>query len=91
MQINATGSFYNFATQQVVSEDVTGTIAGVMFDRDACGYNLYQNTVEPTPFNPRGEYYNLFAHTRARLYNDFSEKVVVLTANASNGGGGSNQ
>ena len=83
MNINATGAYYNFATQQVATDDVTGIVAGVMFDRDACGYNLYQNTVEPTPYNPRGEYYNLFAKSRARLYNDFSEKVVVLTANAS--------
>lgn len=83
MNINATGAYYNFATQEVATDDVTGIVAGVMFDRDACGYNLYQNTVEPTPYNPRGEYYNLFAKSRARLYNDFSEKVVVLTANAS--------
>lgn len=83
MNINATGAYYNFATQQVATDDVTGIVAGVMFDRDACGYNLYQNTVVPTPYNPRGEYYNLFAKSRARLYNDFSEKVVVLTANAS--------
>lgn len=83
MNINATGAYYDFTTQQVATADVTGIIAGVMFDRDACGYNLYQNTVEPTPYNPRGEYYNLFAKSRARLYNDFSEKVVVLTANVS--------
>lgn len=83
MNINATGAYYNFATEQVATDDVTGIVAGVMFDRDACGYNLYQNTVEPTPYNPRGEYYNLFAKSRARLYNDFSEKVVVLTANVS--------
>ena len=81
MEINATGAYYNFSSQQVATKDVSATVAGVMFDRDACGYNLYQNTVEPTPYNPRGEYYNLFAKTRCRLYNDFSEKVVVLTAN----------
>lgn len=90
LAINATGAYYDFTDQEVKTDDVTGNIVGVMFDRDACGYNLYQNTVEPTPFNPRGEYYNLFAKTRARLYNDFSEKVVVLETSASGGGQNSN-
>lgn len=80
--INATGAYYDFTNQAVVTGDVDKDVMGVMFDRDACGYNLYQNSVEPSPYNPNGEYYNLFAHTRMRLFNDFSEKVVVLTSEA---------
>ena len=85
--VKATGAYYNFSSQQVATKSVDTDVVGVMFDRDACGYNLYQNTVEPTPYNPRGEYYNLFAKTRMRLYNDFSEKVIVLTSVAESSGG----
>jgi len=81
--LNIDAAYWNYTTKQVVTAAVSKAhVAGVLFDRDACGINIYQNTVEPTPYNPAGEYYNLFAHTRVRLYNDFSEKVAVLLGEA---------
>ena len=53
-------------------------IIGVMFDRDAIGYNIYQDTLDASPFNPKGQYYNLFANVRVRYQNDLTEKGLVL-------------
>ena len=53
-------------------------IIGVMFDRDAVGYNIYQDTLDASPFNPKGQYYNLFANVRVRYQNDLTEKGLVL-------------
>ena len=60
-------------TAQVV-EDVIGLI----FDRDAMGYNIYQDSLETSPYNADGQYYNLFHHVRVQLQSDFTEKVVLL-------------
>ena len=53
-------------------------VIGVMFDRDAIGYNIYQDTLDASPFNPNGQYYNLFANVRVRYQNDLTEKGLVL-------------
>ena len=53
-------------------------VIGVMFDRDAIGYNIYQDTLDASPFNPKGQYYNLFANVRVRYQNDLTEKGLVL-------------
>lgn len=58
-------------------QDLSGVI-GVMFDRDAIGYNIYQDTLDASPFNPKGQYYNLFANVRVRYQNDLTEKGLVL-------------
>lgn len=62
-----------------------GNIIGVIFDRDACGYNIFQNEIENTPYNARGQYYNMWYHGRMRIQNDFTEKGVVfaLTSTAT--------
>lgn len=66
---------------------VTGTaqelnnIVGVIFDRDAMGYNIYNDRLDSTPLNPNGLYYNLFAHMDIQLQNDFTEKIAVITLN----------
>ena len=60
-------------TAQVVSP-----IVGVMFDRDAIGYNIYQDSLETSPYNADGQFYNLFYHVRVQLQSDLSEKALVL-------------
>ena len=60
-------------TAQVVSP-----LVGIMFDRDAIGYNIYQDVLETSPYNSRGEYYNIHHHVKVQLQNDFTEKVIVL-------------
>ena len=53
-------------------------VVGVMFDRDAIGYNIYQDTLDSSPYNAKGEFYNLFNNVRVQYQNDFTEKGIVL-------------
>lgn len=53
-------------------------IFGVMFDRDALGYNHYLDRTAVTPLNAGGLYYNVFQHSRAQFMSDLSEKFVLL-------------
>ena len=53
-------------------------VVGVMFDRDACGYHIYRDTLETSPYNARGSYYNMFPHVEVQLMNDITEKGIVL-------------
>ena len=53
-------------------------VLGVMFDRDAVGYNIYDDSLEASPYNAAGQYYNLFSHVRVQFQNDLTEKCVVL-------------
>lgn len=59
------------------AQDVTGVI-GIIFDRDAMGYNIYQDTIETSPYNAKGQYYNLFHHVRVQLQSDFTEKSCIF-------------
>lgn len=63
-------------TSQAVSLD---NVIGTIFDRDALFYTLYDNSLEPSIYNPKGSYWNIFAHTRIRIANDLTEKGVVFT------------
>lgn len=71
---------YIDATGAVVTGDDTtvNNVIGVIFDRDAAGYNIGDSTLETSPYNAAGQYYNLFSHVRAQLQNDFTEKAVVI-------------
>lgn len=53
-------------------------VMGVLFDEEAAGYTLINQWSQPTPFNARGGYTNIFWHETQRYYNDFSENAVVL-------------
>ena len=53
-------------------------VVGVIFDRDAAGYNIYQNELATSPYNAAGQYYNIFSHMRVQLQNDVTEKAAVL-------------
>ena len=70
--INSSGSVVTGSAQTL-----TGVI-GIMFDRDALGYNIYQDTLESSPYNQKGQYYNLTHHVQVQLQSDFTEKIVVF-------------
>lgn len=53
-------------------------VVGVLFDRDACGYNIYRDDLETSAYNAHGSYYNLVPHVDVQLMNDITEKGVVL-------------
>lgn len=70
--VDATGAPATGAAQSMAN------VIGVVFDRNAIGYNIYEDTLDSTPYNARGKYYNLWAHTRIQYQNDFTEKGFVL-------------
>lgn len=53
-------------------------VMGVIFDRDACGYNVALNEIEPVIYNPSGSYWNVYHKARYQYQNDMSENAVVL-------------
>lgn len=58
--------------------DVTD-VAGILFDRDAIGYNIKDYSIEVSPYNAMGQYYNIFQHMNVQLCSDFTEKMCVFT------------
>ena len=69
---DATGAIVT-GTAQVIDD-----VIGIIFDRDAMGYNLYQDSLETSPYNADGQYYNLFHHVRVQLQNDVTEKACIF-------------
>lgn len=78
--ISAKPTYIDNTGAVVVGEEqaLSNNVIGVMFDRDALGYNIYQESLETSPYNAKGQYYNVFSHVRTQLQNDFTEKGVVL-------------
>lgn len=65
------------ATVQGAAVNKTG-VMGVIFDRDACGYNVSLNEIEPVIYNPAGSYWNIFHKARYQYQNDMTENALVL-------------
>lgn len=53
-------------------------IYGIIFDADAAGYATTQQWANPTPFNARGGYTNVWFHETTKNWCDNTEKAVVL-------------
>lgn len=53
-------------------------IIGVLFDREAMGVCTMNESVDVTPFNAAGRYWNTYHSFVERYYNDFTEKGIVL-------------
>lgn len=53
-------------------------IFGVIFDREAVGTTIIEQSMNATPFNARGEYSNIWWNCNYRWWNDFTENGVVL-------------
>ena len=81
-------SFFTFCDQTSVlpfllfcdtaaAQNITNLV-GVIFDRDALGYTVVDETSAVTPMNAKGLYWNNFYHFTDRWYNDFTEKGIVL-------------
>ena len=78
-EIQTTPSYVDGDLALAAANAVTLTdVVGVMFDRDAVGYNIYKDTISTSPYNARGEYYNMFPHVEIQLENDITEKGIVL-------------
>lgn len=70
--IDATGAV------KVGANQALSAVVGIIFDRDAIGYNIYRDEIETSPYNAKGSYYNIFAHMDVQLQNDVTEKAVVF-------------
>lgn len=53
-------------------------IFGVIFDREAMGYSPVLNRTKTSPYNARGEYYNVFWKFNERHWVDYTENAVVF-------------
>ena len=53
-------------------------IFGVIFDEEAVGVTMINNSLDSTPFNARGHYTNLWWTSTYRWWNDFTENGIVL-------------
>lgn len=57
---------------------VVDDVVGVLFDRDALGYNIYQDELVTSEYNARGQYYNVWHHLRIQLQFDATEKSCIF-------------
>lgn len=71
--IDATGAIVASPTAQNVKP-----IFAVLLDRDAVGVNFYDQSVEVSPYEVSGQYYNYWYHDGHRYYNDVTENAVVF-------------
>lgn len=53
-------------------------VLGVMFDRDMMGMSVLDRSVLATPYNTKGEYYNLHVHAKQRCFFDNTERGVIF-------------
>lgn len=53
-------------------------IFGIIFDEEAAGYAITQQWSNPTPFNARGGYTNIWFHETQKNWIDNTEKAVIL-------------
>lgn len=70
--IDGTGAVVNGTAQTISS------VVGIIFDRDALGYNIYNDSLDASPYNAKGLYYNLFAHMDVQLQQDVTEKMAIF-------------
>lgn len=56
-------------------------IFALLVDRDAMGVNFYDSSVEVSPFEAAGKYYNYWYHDAHRYYNDVTENAILFLLN----------
>ena len=78
-EIQVTPSYMdaNGAVQTGSAQTLTDVV-GVIIDRDAVGYNVALNEIEPVIYNPAGSYWNIFHKARFQYQNDITENGIVL-------------
>ena len=59
------------------AQNVTNIFA-LLADRDALGVNFYDSTVDVSPYEAAGKYYNYWYHDGHRYYNDVTENAVLF-------------
>lgn len=79
-RVDVTPSILNTTGAPAVGTAVNQTaIVGVLYDRDAMGTNIFNQSVDVTPLNSKGRYYNTFHHFTKRYWNDVTENGILFT------------
>ena len=55
-----------------------GGLFGILMDEEAGGYTLLRSSIKPAPYNARGDYQNFWLKEYHKLYQDNTEKIVLL-------------
>jgi len=78
--INTTPSYMNASGAVVTAEEAVSqsNIFGIILDRDAAGYNVFNQWSAPAPFNSRGGYTTVWYHFTDRYFNDYTENSVIF-------------
>lgn len=78
--ISVTPSYISAAGVVVEAEEsiTVSNIFGVLFDEEAVGYTITDESIERTPYNARGKYYNQFYSNCRKYWNDLTENFVVF-------------
>ena len=77
--VNVTPAYTNASGAVVTGEAISrGGIFGLMFDEDAMGYAVLDRRMIPTAVNASGIYRNLWYHFKAKVFQDNTEKAVLL-------------
>ena len=71
--INASGTVVNSNTATDQSN-----ILGLIFDQEAIGLTEVFDSMDNSPYNAAGKYYNVYYHWLMRWWNDMTENCVVL-------------
>lgn len=74
----------NDGTVETLSGFVADQFLGIMFDRDAIGYNIKDYSIEVSPYNAMGQYYNIFQHMNVQMCTDFTEKIAIFVLSNAN-------
>lgn len=66
------------AVKAAAANVAVDNVIGIIFDRDALGYNVYNEVLETSPYNAKGQYYNIFSHADVQLQSDVTEKAAIF-------------
>lgn len=78
--INAIPSYMDRTGTAVTAEEAVeqSNIFGIITDRDAIGYNVFNQWSAPTPFNSKGGYSVVWYHFTDRYFVDHTENSVLF-------------
>lgn len=63
---------------KVGAEITVENIFGVLFDEEAVGYTITDESIERTPYNAMGKYFNQVYSDCKKYWNDMTENFVVF-------------
>lgn len=77
--INITAGYTNTAGAATSAAFSSSVVLGILFDREAAGTVRVNQWSAPSPFNPRGGYYNQYWHESSKYFTDSYENAIVFT------------